>query len=83
MSWRRSLDTHSASGRLVINIMVAVSQWEREAIGERTKAVMDFKKGRGERLGNIRMGSRTTEKAEWWPMRVRVESSGGFRNSIS
>ena len=56
VSLAESLDTHSASGRLVINIMTAVSQWEREAIGERTKAVMDFKKGRGERLGNIPYG---------------------------
>ena len=29
-----SLDTRSAAGRLVLNIMVSVSQWEREAIGE-------------------------------------------------
>lgn len=31
-----SLDTRLAAGRLVLNIMVSVSQWEREAIGERT-----------------------------------------------
>jgi len=30
-----ALDTRSAAGRLVLNIMVSVSQWEREAIGER------------------------------------------------
>jgi hypothetical protein len=30
-----SFDTGSAAGRLVLNIMAAVSQWEREAIGER------------------------------------------------
>jgi DNA invertase Pin-like site-specific DNA recombinase len=58
VSVAESLDTKSASGRLVINIMCAVSQWEREAIGERTQAVMDFKKSRGERLGNIPYGFR-------------------------
>ena len=31
-----SLNTSSAVGRPVLNIMTAVSQWEREAIGERT-----------------------------------------------
>jgi hypothetical protein len=31
------LDTGSAAGRLVLNIMTAVSQWEREAIRERTQ----------------------------------------------
>ena len=56
VSVAESLDTRSASGRLVLNIMTAVSQWEREAIGERTKAIMDFKRSRGERLGNIPYG---------------------------
>jgi hypothetical protein len=36
VSVAESLDTLSAAGRLVLNIMTAVSQWEREAIGERT-----------------------------------------------
>jgi site-specific DNA recombinase len=35
ISVAESLDTGSAAGRLVLNIMTAVSQWEREAIGER------------------------------------------------
>jgi len=37
VSVAESLDTGSAAGRLVITIMGAVSQWEREAIGERTR----------------------------------------------
>ena len=37
ISVAESLDTSSAAGRLVINIMTAVSQWEREAIGERRR----------------------------------------------
>ena len=37
ISVAESLDTGSAAGRLVLNIMTAVSQWEREAIGERTR----------------------------------------------
>ena len=36
VSLAESLDAGSAAGTLVINIMTAVSQWEREAIGERT-----------------------------------------------
>src|SRR5262249_13385563 len=34
------LDTKTAAGRLVLNIMMSVSQWEREAIGERTTDAM-------------------------------------------
>jgi site-specific DNA recombinase len=44
ISVAESLDTGSASGRLVLNIMVSVSQWEREAIGERTRDAMRHKK---------------------------------------
>jgi DNA invertase Pin-like site-specific DNA recombinase len=43
---RESLDTGSASGRLVINIMVSVSQWERETIGERTATALQHKRAR-------------------------------------
>jgi site-specific DNA recombinase len=39
-----SLDTKTAAGRLVLNIMMSVSQWEREAIGERTTDAMQHLK---------------------------------------
>ncbi|MBI1753591.1 MAG: recombinase family protein [Acidobacteria bacterium] len=58
ISVAESLDTASAAGRLVITIMTAVSQWEREAIGERTREVMRHKKTNGERVGNIAYGFR-------------------------
>lgn len=44
VSVAESLDTASAAGRLVINIMASVSQWERETIGERTRDVLRHKK---------------------------------------
>lgn len=51
-----SLDTGSAAGRLVLNIMVSVSQWEREAIGERTRDALAHKRANGKRTGNIPFG---------------------------
>ena len=53
-----SLDTRSAAGRLVLNIMVSVSQWEREAIGERTRDAMSHKRANGERVGTLPFGYR-------------------------
>ena len=53
-----SLDTASAAGRLVITVMAAVSQWEREAIGERTRDALRHKRTSAERAGNIRFGFR-------------------------
>jgi site-specific DNA recombinase len=58
ISVAESLDTSSAAGRLVLNIMTAVSQWEREAIGERTRDALSHKRSRGERVGNIAFGYR-------------------------
>jgi DNA invertase Pin-like site-specific DNA recombinase len=58
VSVAESLDTGSAAGRLVLNIMTAVSQWEREAIGERTRDAMRHKRARGERVGTVPYGFR-------------------------
>jgi site-specific DNA recombinase len=58
ISVAESLDTSSAAGRLVLNIMTAVSQWEREAIGERTRDALSHKRTNGERVGNIQFGYR-------------------------
>jgi site-specific DNA recombinase len=41
--------------------MVSVSQWEREAIGERTRDAMGHKKAKGERVGTIPFGFRMSE----------------------
>jgi site-specific DNA recombinase len=58
ISVAESLDTSSAAGRLVLNIMTAVSQWEREAIGERTRDALSHRRGQRERVGNIAYGYR-------------------------
>ena len=63
VSVAESLDTGSAAGRLVINIMT-VSQWEREAIGERTRDAMSHKKSNGECVGNIAYGFRRSADGE-------------------
>jgi DNA invertase Pin-like site-specific DNA recombinase len=38
--------------------MTSVSQWEREAIGERTRDAMSHKRANGERVGTIPFGFR-------------------------
>src|ERR1700722_6163660 len=64
ISVSESLDTGSAAGRLVITIMGAVSQWEREAIGERTRDALRHKRSQGRRVGNIAFGSRLAKDGE-------------------
>ena len=51
LSVSEQIDTRSAAGRLVLNVLASVSQWEREAIGERTAAAMQHKASCGEFTG--------------------------------
>jgi site-specific DNA recombinase len=48
ISVNEHIDTGSAAGRMIVNMMGVISQWEREAIGERTKTAIQYKKARGE-----------------------------------
>jgi DNA invertase Pin-like site-specific DNA recombinase len=45
------IDTRSAAGRLVLNVLGSVSQWEREAISERTTAAMRHLREKGRYCG--------------------------------
>lgn len=47
LSVAESLDTSTAAGRLVVSVLGAVAQWEREAVGERTAAAMAAMKAAG------------------------------------
>jgi site-specific DNA recombinase len=61
MSVSESIDTRTAGGRMVLNIMMTVAQWERETIVERTQAAMSYKKARGERVGAVPYGFRLAD----------------------
>ena len=45
------IDTRTAAGRLVLNVLGSVAQWEREAIGERTSEALAHKRTKGEKTG--------------------------------
>jgi len=51
LSVSEQIDTRSAAGRLVLNVLASVSQWEREAIGERTSVAMQHMRASGEYTG--------------------------------
>ena len=43
------IDTGSAAGRMMVNMIGTISQWEREVIGERTAVALRFKRSAGQR----------------------------------
>ena len=61
MSVADSIDTRTAAGRLVLNVLMSVAQWEREAIGERTRDALAHKKSKGERVGQLPFGHKTED----------------------
>lgn len=48
VSVSESLDTASAAGRLMVNVLGSVAQWEREAISERTAFALAHKRQNGQ-----------------------------------
>lgn len=51
LSVGEQVDTRTAAGRLVLNVLGSVAQWERETIAERTRAAMRHMRERGEYVG--------------------------------
>ena len=59
---QEGLDTSTASGEFVLNMLGAVAQWERKAVGERTATVLQYKKDKGEWCGRIPYGFKVVDK---------------------
>jgi site-specific DNA recombinase len=51
MSIGETLDTSTAAGRMIVKVIGAVAEMEREQIGERTRDALRHKKSRGEKIG--------------------------------
>ncbi len=59
VSLSEQLDTRTPAGVLMVTVLGALAQMEREQIGERTRAALAYKRDRGERLGTTPLGFRT------------------------
>lgn len=55
------IDTTSAAGRLTLNILTSVAQWEREVISERISTAMQHMKTQGKRVGYVPFGKQLGE----------------------
>lgn len=60
ISIQEQCDTSSAAGRLVLNVMTSVAQWERETTSERTKTALAYKKTQGVVLGRPALADTAT-----------------------
>lgn len=69
-----SIDTRSASGKLILNVLASVAQWEREAISDRTKEAMQHMKSQGVYLGAAPYGWQYVEELDKHGRRKLVEN---------
>ena len=56
VSCAESLDTSTATGRMMVNMLGVIASWEREIIVERTRDALAIKFQRGERVGAPKFG---------------------------
>jgi DNA invertase Pin-like site-specific DNA recombinase len=77
-----SIDTRTAAGRLVLNVLTSVAQWEREAVGERTRDALTHLRSSGVRLGGEAMGWRRAEATDGEGRRI-VEGLAEERETIA
>jgi site-specific DNA recombinase len=76
ISVQEQIDTSSATGKFFLNIMMSFSQYERELIGERTRAAMRHKISRNEHAGEIPFGKRLG------PDKIHLEDSPEEQRSL-
>ena len=61
LSVGEQVDTRSATGRMVLNVICTIGQWERERIGERVSDMHAVKRARHERVGHVPYGMQLAE----------------------
>jgi len=63
ISLRENIDQSTAAGRMLIQIMCSVAEFERGIISERTKAALEHRKARGVRMGRPKKWTQEHENA--------------------
>ena len=58
VSLSERIDTSTAVGRMFFRLMAILAEFERDQLTERTRAALDHKKSKGERIGQIPYGYR-------------------------
>lgn len=80
-SVEESLDSSTANGRMVVNLLGTVAQWEREIIGERTKAALDYKADQGEWCGRIPYGFKIDDSGKLVEDAVQIANIGKMKRA--
>ncbi len=69
-----AIDTRSASGKLILNVLTSVAQWEREAIADRVREAMQHMKAQGVFLGAAPYGWKYIDELDEHGRRKLIEN---------
>ena len=72
------IDTSTINGELIANIIMALAQWERRIIGQRTKLALGQVRGHGKRLGRP-----TVVTSEAWAVIRAMRSEGASYRKVA
>ncbi len=61
VSITEKIDTTSAAGRMVLNILCVMNEFESEQVAERTNAIVEYKRDNGEIIGKTKFGYKVGE----------------------
>lgn len=73
-----NIDTTTATGELMANVIIAMARWESRRISERTKAGMRSKRARGEPVGRVK-GTREIPPAVLERMRTERQEGRTYQ----
>jgi site-specific DNA recombinase len=71
------IDTRTATGRLMLNLLTSVGQWERERTGERVREVMQHLSREGVRFGEVPLGLKRIDQLDEHGRRMLVPDAEG------
>jgi site-specific DNA recombinase len=58
VSLSEQIDTTSATGKMVFRLLAVLAEFERDLLSERTRAALNHKRARAERIGQVPYGKR-------------------------
>lgn len=61
--FRDSIDTSTANGRLMRDVLASIAEWQAEVASERSKSIVAERKAAGKRIGHPNYGERPGEDA--------------------
>jgi len=61
VSLSEQIDTTSAAGKMVFRMLAVLNEFERDLVSERTRAALQHKRSKGERVGQIPYGMKLSD----------------------